>query len=327
MRCDVAREELSARLDGERPRVLAQQVDAHLESCRRCRAWLIDAAAQTRRFAAVNAGTGPDLADRIMATAGVAPPTRYRRWPHALGPGYWRWCLIAVGVFQIAMAAAQIGGIDFGIMSHHGHDAMMHGEHLLHESTAWLLALGLAMIVAAVWSNAALGVAAIAGAYSLALMGYVAVDAWHGEVTAARIASHVPLLAGTVFALLVARDRSGAPTSQPSEHEPAAPVRPAALTPGRRHGHLRPINRSTTAGRMHGEPCRLRRSRRTDRLAQSVDPGGGFRHGAHSRDAGGQRRTCHHHHRNIKGRSGIQLGPGHGAAAVLGDQRVDVVLS
>lgn len=37
MRCDVAREALSARLDGERPQVLAQQVDAHLEACRGCR--------------------------------------------------------------------------------------------------------------------------------------------------------------------------------------------------------------------------------------------------------------------------------------------------
>jgi RNA polymerase sigma-70 factor (ECF subfamily) len=33
MRCVVAREALSARLDGERPQVLAQQVDAHLEMC------------------------------------------------------------------------------------------------------------------------------------------------------------------------------------------------------------------------------------------------------------------------------------------------------
>lgn len=258
MRCDVAREELSARLDGERPQMLAQQVDVHLESCRRCRAWLIGAAAQSRRFAAVDAGRGPDLADRIMASARVAPTPRHRRWLHIVGPRHWQWCLIAVGMFQIAIAAAQISGINFGIMPRHKPDAMMHGEHLLHESTAWLLALGLAMIVAAVWSSAALGVGAIAGTYSLALVGYVAVDAWRGEVTAARIASHVPVLAGTVFALLVARDRTGAAASQPTEAEPAPAVRPTALAHGRRHGHLRPINRSTTAGRMQSERCRLR---------------------------------------------------------------------
>ncbi|WP_244232373.1 DUF2275 domain-containing protein [Mycobacterium innocens] len=125
MRCDVAREQLSARLDGERPQMLAQQVDAHLESCRRCRAWLIGAAAQSRRFAAVDARRGPDLADRIMASAGVAPTPRHRRWRHAVGPGHWKWCLIAVGVFQLAIAAAQISGIDFGIMPSHKPDAMM----------------------------------------------------------------------------------------------------------------------------------------------------------------------------------------------------------
>ncbi|EUA32805.1 zinc-finger family protein [Mycobacterium xenopi 3993] len=41
MRCEVAREALSARLDGERHAVPAQRVDAHLGSCPDCRAWLI----------------------------------------------------------------------------------------------------------------------------------------------------------------------------------------------------------------------------------------------------------------------------------------------
>jgi RNA polymerase sigma-70 factor (ECF subfamily) len=70
MRCDVAREALSARLDGERPQVLAQQVDAHLESCRSCRAWLIGAAVQTRRLASIEPGQGPDLVDKILASVG-----------------------------------------------------------------------------------------------------------------------------------------------------------------------------------------------------------------------------------------------------------------
>ncbi|BBX96760.1 hypothetical protein MLAC_20540 [Mycobacterium lacus] len=264
MRCDVAREALSARLDGEQPQVLAQQVDAHLESCRRCRAWLIDAAAQTRRFATVDPGQGPDLADRILASAGVVSTPWYRRWLRGPGSRYRRWGLLAVGVLQVAIAAAQIGGIDFGIMSAHGHDAMpgapgtMAGAHLLHESTAWLLALGLAMIAAGIWTGAAVGVAAIAGAYSLALVYYVTIDAWNGQVTAARIASHAPVLAGLAFALLVARDRSGSRRSRPNDGEPVTPTPPTAASHGRRRGHLWPINRSTTAGRRQGAPSRLR---------------------------------------------------------------------
>ena len=259
MRCDVAREALSARLDGERPQVLAQQVDAHLESCGRCRAWLIGAAVQTRRLASIEPGQGPDLADKIMASLSKGSTAPYHRWMRALRWRYRRWGLIGVGVFQVAIAAAQIGGIDFGMVSHtHG---AMSGEHLMHESTAWLLALGLAMIAAGIWTVAAIGVAAIVGAYSLALVGYEVVDAFEGEETAARIASHVPLLVGFAFALLVARERMGARrprTSDATDEQAGIAARPT----GRRHGHLRPINRSiaasTTTSRRLSEPAELR---------------------------------------------------------------------
>ncbi len=267
MRCDTAREALSARLDGERSQVLAQQVDAHLQSCRGCRSWLIGAAAQTRRLASVEPGQGPDLVDKIMASIGRAPTAPYRRWAHALHSQYRRWALIGVGLFQVAIAAAQIGGIDFGMVSAHMHGAMS-GQHLLHESTAWLLALGLAMIAAGIWPATAIGVAAITGVYSVALLSYVVVDAFNGEVTAARIASHVPLLLGLVFTLLVARDRAGTRKPRASGRDAdvhhAAP--PTGSPAGRRRGHLWPINRSsptpiaasTTPRRRLARPTQLR---------------------------------------------------------------------
>ncbi len=267
MRCDVAREALSARLDGERPQVLAQQVDAHLESCRACRSWLIGAAVQTRRLASIEPGQGPDLVDKIMASLSQEPMAPYRRWMRALRSHYRRWGLIGVGLFQVAVAAAQISGIDFGMVSAHMHGAMS-GEHLLHESTAWLLALGLAMIAAGVWPVTAIGVAAITGVYSIALLGYVVVDAFSGEVTAARIASHMPVLLGLVFTLLVARERAGTHKSRASD--PGADIehlaRPTGSPTGRRRGHLWPINRSsrnaltapTTTRRRLTRPAQLR---------------------------------------------------------------------
>ena len=55
MNCDVAREALSARIDGEREPVPAARVDEHLESCAECRDWRDQAIAQaqalTRRYA------------------------------------------------------------------------------------------------------------------------------------------------------------------------------------------------------------------------------------------------------------------------------------
>lgn len=265
MRCDVAREALSARLDGERPQVLAQQVDAHLESCRGCRAWLISAAAQTRRLASIEPGQGPDLVDKIMASIGEQSPAYHHRmrW---LRSHYRRWGLIGVGVFQVAIAAAQISGVDFGMVSSHMHGAMS-GEHLMHESTAWLLALGLAMIAAGIWPVTAIGVAAITGVYSVALSSYVIVDAFAGEVTATRVASHMPLLLGLAFALLVARERVGTrrphASDAPDADYPAWPSKPATA---RRRGHLWPIDRSahdpvaasTTTGRRLAGPAQLR---------------------------------------------------------------------
>lgn len=243
MRCEVAREALSARLDGEPQQVPAQRVDAHLQSCRDCRAWLIGVAVQTRRLAAAETGRAPDLVERIMASAGVAPPPPYRRWLPELVSDYRRCGLVVAGVIQVALALAQIAGLNFGLVATHMHGAAT-GAHLLHESTAWFLALGLAMILAGIWTVAAVGVSVIAGAFAVVLAGYVAVDAYNGQVTAARIASHLPVLLGLVFALLVARERAGSGKPRSTDSE----VRDMVTTPDvprdRRRRHLWPINRT-----------------------------------------------------------------------------------
>lgn len=247
--------------------MLAQQVDAHLETCRGCRTWLIGAAAQTRRLASIEPGDGPDLVARIMASIDD-DSTAHHGWVRAVRARYARWGLIAVGAFQVAIAAAQIGGVNFGMVSHHMHGAMS-GEHLLHESTAWLLALGVAMVAAGIWPVMATGVAAIAGAYSLGLIAYVAADALDGQVTATRVASHVPVLLGLVFSVLVARERTGGRRPRESDFDAfdaEIPARHSGSFGARRRGHLRPINRSafdpaansTTTGRRLIEPAQLR---------------------------------------------------------------------
>lgn len=245
VRCEVVRETLSALLDGEQQYLPAQRIDTHLASCRDCRGWLVGAAAQTRRLATIESGTGPDLAAQILAAAGVTSITaRRRRRP-------WRPALIVIGVFQVVVAAAQIVGADFGMVAAHGHGAAT-GAHLLHESTAWLLALGAAMIAAGIWPVVAAGVAAITGVFALALTGYVILDAYHDQVTPERVASHLPVLVGLVFALLVARGRSGAEQSESAAAEPTdqrGVTSPAAAANRARRGHLRPVNRSTTMRR------------------------------------------------------------------------------
>lgn len=256
MRCQVVRETLSAVLDGESQQLPAQRVDTHLASCRHCRRWLVGAASQARRLAVIDSAVrpdpGPDLVDQVLAAAGVSVSAGDRR---RLGfsrlPGYRRLALIVVGVFQVVVALAQIAGVDFGMVSAHGHGAAT-GAHLLHESTAWLLALGGAMIAAGIWPAVAAGVAAIAGVFALVLLGYVSVDAYHGQVTAARTASHLPVLVGMVFALLVARERAGSGRSRPAEAQPGvvgSPAGGAEKKPDRKRSrHLRPVNRAAAAG-------------------------------------------------------------------------------
>ena len=247
MRCEVVRETLSALLDGEYQDVPAHRVDTHLESCGNCRNWLIGAAAQARQLTSVGVHRGPDLAGRILAAAGVAPVAAERRRRSWALAGRWRAALIIVGLFQVVVALAQISGTDFGMVSAHGHGATT-GAHLLHESTAWLLALGGAMVAAGIWTAAAPGVAAITGVFALALVGYVAADAHTGQVTFARVASHLPVLAGLVFALLVVRKGSGVDDAgQVDRAGPAGPVPRPVRQPARRRAHLRPVNQSTTS--------------------------------------------------------------------------------
>src|SRR5690242_7478761 len=95
MRREIAREALSARLDGERPQVLAQQIDAQLVCSRSRGSWLTGAAVQTRRLRSVAPGEGPDLLEKLMATIGEQRRRRQARmrW---LRRHYRRWGLIAV---------------------------------------------------------------------------------------------------------------------------------------------------------------------------------------------------------------------------------------
>lgn len=147
-------------------------------------------------------------------------------------------------MLQLALSAAQAFGLNVGT-SAGGHHAMM-GGHLLNESTAWSAALGVVMVLAAVRPAAAAGLAGVLSVFTVVLTGYVVSDAVSGAVSADRILSHLPVLAGTILALLVwreERDRGPEPRSD------AAPldddlVLPANASRGRRRGHLYPTDGS-----------------------------------------------------------------------------------
>lgn len=210
------REQLSAWIDGEQATVARKRLDEHVCSCASCREWLGRVRGLDRQFAYARSAPTNDLTGQILAAAAVEPLTPAARWLHWTKHNVNRVALILVGVMQLGVAVMQAAGIDFGMVSAHHHGAMT-GAHLMNESTAWILALGAAMVIAGVRPAAAAGMATVLGVFTLVLAGYVVNDAINGQVTAARIVSHLPVLLGMIFALLVLRDyRAG--RTPPSEN-------------------------------------------------------------------------------------------------------------
>lgn len=222
--CEVAREALSARIDGEREPVPAARVDEHLADCAGCRRWYDQVSGQAallRRLAADPVA----LAPTARRTRGLRLPTL--AWP--------RWALLAVGVVQLVLAAAQAFGSSLGLAHHHGATT---GGHLMNESTAWSLAVGVVMVGAALWPGAAAGLAGVLTAFAAVLTAYVIADAAAGAVTLERIFTHLPILLGALLALLVWRRAPGSrPRPSTAADEPDITL-PHNASHGRQRGHL-----------------------------------------------------------------------------------------
>lgn len=229
--CDIAREALSARLDGEREPVPSARVDEHLTSCPPCRAWYADAQGWTLQLRGM-------VDRRLGEPTSLGPPGPGDMWRRWLRSHWLRIALAVVGVVQIGLAVAQIAGADFGMVAAHGsaHSAMS-GAHLLNESTAWSLALGAGMVIAAVWRVTLPGVTCILAGFTVILSGYVISDGLSDQVTAVRSLSHLPAVVATVLALLLWH--RGAPDTPSSNTRIDDIVLPDNATRGKRRGHLR----------------------------------------------------------------------------------------
>lgn len=228
--CDVAREALSARIDGEREPVPAARVDEHVDQCTDCRFWLDRVtvhAESLRRMAQRPAVLPPPGRGRV----GGLPRLRLSRQ---------RWALLWVGVVQIALGAVQaMGWLSVGLSHDHGM-----GGHLLNESTSWSITLGVVMIGAAVWPSAAAGLAGVLSVFVAVLTPYVISDAVSGAVTPTRVLTHLTVVLGAILAILVWRG-----TGSPRADARGADSQPAIVLPDnasrvRRRGHLRPADDS-----------------------------------------------------------------------------------
>ncbi|MFI9508011.1 zf-HC2 domain-containing protein [Nocardia sp. NPDC052566] len=241
MECKVCRTALSARIDGERETVPAARVDEHLEQCAACCAWYAVAVETTARLRGASS-YAPDLTDAIFAAAELERPRRSLaalwRIPRPIARLAWTRVLLGVlGIVQCVLALGQVGGVDFG-MSHHGAEMT---QHLLNESTAWSLAIGIGFIYCALRPVATAGVLPVLGVLVAALTVFVIGDLSEGVVPVSRVMSHGVLVVALVLVAVVHRTRRPrpAPPSRDSLTEPTELVLPPGARLGRRTGHLR----------------------------------------------------------------------------------------
>lgn len=225
MDCDIAREALSARIDGEREPIPAVRVDEHLAGCEPCRQWQLAAVEQTQLLRRT--------AGRSQLAPVRQPADRGRDHPSISWP---RWALGAVGAVQIGLAIAQGLGADLGVP--HATAA----GHVLNESTAWSAALGIVMVAAAIRPVMAAGLTSVLATFAAFLVLYEITDTDAGRVTIDRPLTHLPLVAGALLALLVWRQDRHDEGPRPDRTAAGATddiILPDNASRGRRRGHLR----------------------------------------------------------------------------------------
>lgn len=191
MRCETVREALSARIDGEQEPIPGEVVDRHMESCPPCRSWFSSAEDLRRTMILQPAPEIPDLAGPIMRRLPES-----RRAPHLI-----RVALALVALAQTAMALTQFFDMDMGM----GGSGAFPMGHMNHESAVWNLAVGIGLGWAAVRTRTAAGQLPMLTVFAGTLTAVSLLDALHGQVTAARLATHIPVLLGVALLYLVYR--------------------------------------------------------------------------------------------------------------------------
>jgi predicted anti-sigma-YlaC factor YlaD len=117
MRCDLAHEALSARLDGELGELEDAALDHHLETCTGCRAHARALAGLHRSLRVREAEPVPDLTRQIMAATADQLPSPHR--PAARAVEWPRYALFTVAFTQLVMALPMLAGEHSGIALHH----------------------------------------------------------------------------------------------------------------------------------------------------------------------------------------------------------------
>jgi predicted anti-sigma-YlaC factor YlaD len=195
MQCPAYREAISARLDGEPSDVPGRALEEHLETCPSCVSWEDAATMVTRRARLATAPAVPDLTAVVLAALprelpGAAAAARARLTDTAVRLG-----LLAVGVTQAGAAWPSLAS---------GSGAMSAPVHMAHETGAWNLAVGAALLAVAAAPGLAAGALPFLGTLAALLVSVTVADLGAGHVHADRAAAHLLLVAGVALVAAVA---------------------------------------------------------------------------------------------------------------------------
>ena len=164
MDCDLWREAISARADGEDGGIEPRLVDGHLATCARCRAFSLDVHA-VRRAAAVEATTEqPDLAGRVVRAVQLAD-RRSVWWVLRVGLG-----VVAVQVLVLSAPALLLGHSK-------GSDA-----HAARHIGSFAVAYAIGLLVVALRPAKARGMLPLAAALAVCLAITAVIDVAGGHV-------------------------------------------------------------------------------------------------------------------------------------------------
>jgi predicted anti-sigma-YlaC factor YlaD len=233
VRCEECREGLSARLDGEAEPAGA---DRHLAGCAACREWFASASDLRRAMLLRPAPPVPDLTAAIL-----------ERTPAPSGEGWGpRIALAAVAIAQLGLAFAQL----LGTAGAHGADHLVPLVHFDHESGAWNLAVGIGLLTAALRPRTAGGQLPLLAGFVGVLLTLSAGDLAAGQVTLARLATHLLVVLGLALLWTVHRGHrtrnaplpaatadDGSATSTSTVDSPAPGRRRPRPSRGQAHGH------------------------------------------------------------------------------------------
>jgi predicted anti-sigma-YlaC factor YlaD len=195
MRCDLSREAVSARLDGEPlpEGVELEALDAHLAGCEGCRAWEASAVVLHRQARLQAAPSVADRTDAILAS--IPASARPRRVREGV-----RYALLAVGLTQIVLALPVLLTGDATGMT----------LHMAREMAAFELAVGVGLVSVAWRPRLAAGLLPFALAFGAAILLSTSLDLVGGGTGTGSEARHVLDLVGVgLLAAVEVRPRPG----------------------------------------------------------------------------------------------------------------------